>query len=102
MDIVPEMFVDRFGEVSLKEGMIRIELVSLSAAEPRVLQRLVMSVQAFIQMLQTQHNMVQSLERAGILSVQPPTRPADTTTATTEPEVSPGITPPRSPNFPSG
>ena len=30
MDAVPEIFVDAFGEISLKHGMIRIELVSLS------------------------------------------------------------------------
>src|SRR6266511_5841718 len=34
---VAETFVDAFGEVSFKHGMIRIELVSLSRSEPRVM-----------------------------------------------------------------
>jgi hypothetical protein len=55
MDLVPETFVDAFGEISLKHGMIRIELVSLSGPEPRVTQRLVTSLQAFRQMLQAQN-----------------------------------------------
>src|SRR5262245_34316515 len=46
MDAVPETFVDAFGEISLKHGMIRIELVSLSGSEPRVTQRLITSLQA--------------------------------------------------------
>jgi hypothetical protein len=93
MDAVPEIFVDRLGEVALKEGLIRIELVSLSGPEPRVTQRLIMSVQAFLQMLQVQHNMVQSLERAGILTVQP-AAPAGPVTTTGAAAPSPAMTPP--------
>ena len=51
-----ETFVDAFGEVSFKHGMIRIELVSLSGSEPRVMQRLIMSLQGFSQMLQAQND----------------------------------------------
>jgi hypothetical protein len=36
MDAISETFVDAFGEISFKHGMIRIELVSLSGSEPRV------------------------------------------------------------------
>lgn len=99
MEAVPETFVDRLGEVSLKEGMIRIELVSLSGSEPRVTRRLVMSLQAFIQVFQVQRSMVQSLERAGVLSVQPPPGSAGVSAAATEPAAAPDIAPPRSPNF---
>jgi hypothetical protein len=67
MDAVPETFVDAFGEISLKHGMIRIELVSLSGAEPRVTHRLITSLQAFSQMLQAQKGMFEQLEKAGVI-----------------------------------
>jgi hypothetical protein len=70
MDAVPETFVDAFGEISLKHGMIRIELVSLSGPEPRATQRLITSLQAFSQMLQAQNGMLEQLEKAGV--VRPP------------------------------
>jgi hypothetical protein len=67
MDAVPETFVDAFGEISLKHGMIRIELVSLSGPEPRVTQRLITSLQAFSQILQAQNGMFEQLEKAGVI-----------------------------------
>src|SRR5262245_56569399 len=67
MDAVHETFVDAFGEISLKHGMIRIELVSLSGPEPRVTQRLITSLQAFSQMLQAQNGMLEQLEKAGVI-----------------------------------
>ena len=67
MDGVPETFVDALGEISLKHGMIRIELVSLSGPEPRVTRRLITSLQAFSQMLQAQNGMLEQLEKAGVL-----------------------------------
>src|SRR5262245_28865936 len=70
MDAVPETFVDAFGEISLKHGMIRIELVSLSGSEARVTQRLITSLQAFSQMLQAQNGMREQLEKAGV--IRPP------------------------------
>ena len=73
MDAVPETFVDAFGEISLKHGMIRIELVSLSGSEPQVTQRLITSLQAFSQMLRAQNGMLEQLERAGVIrSSSPP------------------------------
>jgi hypothetical protein len=80
MDAVPETFVDAFGEISLKHGMIRIELVSLSGSEPRVTQRLITSLQAFSQMLQAQNGMMEKLEKAGVIR---PAQPA------AEPEAAP-------------
>ena len=72
---VPETFIDAFGEISLKHGMIRIELVSLSGPEPRVTQRLITTLQAFTQMLQAQNGMFEQLEKAGVIrgtsSIQP-------------------------------
>jgi hypothetical protein len=73
MDAVPETFVDAFGEISFKHGVIRIELVSLSGAEPRITQRLITSLQAFTQMLQAQQGMIERLEKAGVIRpVEPP------------------------------
>src|SRR5262245_54715363 len=111
MDAVLETFIDRFGEVSFKEGMIRIELVSLSGAEPRVTQRLIMSVHAFVQTLPVQHQMLERLQRAGVIrtapSAQPEATPEPTPESTdrppTEPEPVPRpqapVAPPKSPNF---
>ena len=67
MDAAPETFVDALGEISLKHGMIRIALVSLSGPEPRVTQRLITSLQAFSQMLQAQNGMLEQLEKAGVV-----------------------------------
>src|SRR5215472_15407608 len=67
MDAAPETFVDAFGEISFKHGVIRIELVSLSGPEPRVTQRLVTSLQAFQQMVQAQNGMLAQLEKAGVI-----------------------------------
>jgi hypothetical protein len=73
MDAIPETFVDAFGEISLKHGMIRIELVSLSGSEPRVTQRLVTSLQAFRRIVQAQNSMLEQLEKAGVIRpAQPP------------------------------
>ena len=73
MDAILETFVDAIGEISLKHGMIRIELVSLSSSEPRVTQRLITSLQAFSQMLQTQNGMLEQLQKAGMIRpIEPP------------------------------
>ncbi|RWH69294.1 MAG: hypothetical protein E5X68_31865 [Mesorhizobium sp.] len=85
MDTVPETFVDAFGEISLKHGMIRIELVSLSGSEPRVTQRLITSLQAFSQMLQTQNGMREQLEKAGMMRSQQPSPGAEPGSEPTSP-----------------
>jgi hypothetical protein len=72
MDGIPETFVDAFGEISFKHGMIRIELVSLSGPEPRVTHRLVTSLQAFSQILQAQKGMFEQLEKAGLIRAAAP------------------------------
>ncbi|MDX8524877.1 hypothetical protein RFM68_10185 [Mesorhizobium sp. MSK_1335] len=85
MDAVPETFVDAFGEISLKHGMIRIELVSLSGSEPRVTQRLITSLQAFSQMLQAQNGMREQLEKAGVIRSQQPSPGAEPGSQPTSP-----------------
>src|SRR5258708_37483242 len=73
MTAVPETFVDTIGEISFKQGMIRIEWVSLSGPESRVSQRLITSLQAFQQMVQAQNGMLERLEKAGVIRpVEPP------------------------------
>jgi hypothetical protein len=127
MDATPETSVDAFGEVSFKHGMIRIELVSLSGSEPRVMQRLIMSLQGFSQMLQAQNNILERLERAGVIRpvepppgaepaperggvgaaavrrltlIEPVPQPASTPASVSEPlRPAPERGPPKSPNF---
>src|SRR6266540_2595333 len=125
MDATPETFVDAFGEVSFKHGTIRIDLVSLSGSEPRVMQRLIMSLQGFSQMLQAQNNILERLERAGVIRpvepppgaepaperggvgaavrrltlIEPVPQPVSTPAAVSEPAPAPAQGPPRSPNF---
>jgi hypothetical protein len=77
MDTVLETFVDACGEISLKHGMIRIELVSLSGPEPRVMQRLIMNLQAFSHMVQAQNGMLGQLEKAGAIRLAQPAPEAD-------------------------
>src|SRR3954447_3076140 len=125
-DAVRESFVDGIGEISLKHGMIRIELVSLSGPEPRVIQRLIVGVQAFSQMLQAQNGMREQLEKAGVLRpaqpppeadkpaergvvaavrrltrIEPVSQPAAAAAASDEVVTQPAaeLAPPRSPNF---
>jgi len=76
MAALPETFADAFGEISLKHGMIRIELVSLSGSERRVTLRLITSLQSFSQMLQAQNGMLEQLEKADVVRL-PSSPPAD-------------------------
>jgi hypothetical protein len=125
METVPETFVDAFGEISLKHGMIRIELVSLSGPEPRVTQRLITSLQAFSQMLQAQNGMLEQLEKAGVVRlpssppaaepaldrggvvaavrrlarIEPVPQPATPPAPVGGPAPQPTMGPPKSPNF---
>src|SRR5262245_12847958 len=75
MDAVPETFVDAFGEISLKHGMIRIELVARPCPEPGGPQRLITSLQTFRQMLQAQNGMLEQLEKAGVIRPAQPAQP---------------------------
>jgi hypothetical protein len=106
MDGIPETFIDRFGEVSFREGMVRIELVSLSSDEPRVIRRLIMSVQAFMQMQPVQRDMLERLQEAGVIRAvratpEPESDSADPPDAAVEPVSWPrsATALPRSPNF---
>lgn len=127
MVAVPETFVDAFGEISFKHGMIRIELVTLSDSEPRVTHRLITSLQAFSQMVQAQNGMLEQLQKAGVIRpahpapeaeaapergsvlnvvrrltrIEPVPQPASAPAAMSEPpsRLTPELGQPKSPNF---
>ncbi len=109
MATVPEIFIDGIGEIALKEGLIRIELLSISGAEPEVRQRLIMTAPAFLHAVQLQQNVVAKLEEAGIVrarraavsapAVAPVSEPVATSAVAASAATAPGGRP-KSPNFP--
>ncbi|MEM7404335.1 MAG: hypothetical protein AAF458_03535 [Pseudomonadota bacterium] len=68
-------FIDGIGEVRLSGGMIRIDLITLSAAErdeegnplPEVQEQLVLAPEGFMQMFGTLANTIQQMEEDGLL-----------------------------------
>jgi len=101
MNLVPELFVDGFGEISFREGLIRIELVSRSGEQPEVRQRLIMTTPAFLHAVQLQENMVAKFEEAGIIRARgsAPMAPAIAPEPVAEAPPAPPPLPPKSPNF---
>lgn len=105
--MIPEIFVDGIGRIGFFEGMIRIELISRSGAEtdeqgrpkPEVRQRLIMSLNGFLQGLQAQQSVIAKLQEAGVLRVEP--QPAQAAMPAAGPAAANGATPaaPKSPNF---
>jgi hypothetical protein len=100
---IPELFADGVLDVGFGNGMVRIDLFSLSAVRrdaggqplPAIRQRVVMSLPGFLSALQALEGMRRQLEQAGVL---PPGARAQT------PAEAPGRpaqppSPPRSPNF---
>jgi hypothetical protein len=108
MAMVPEILVDGFGDIAFKEGLIRIELISLSDSAPEVRQRLIMTIPAFLHAVQAQQNMVAKFEEVGVIRARrttpsaPGTVPApleaETPAAGPAPERAAAM--PKSPNFP--
>ena len=103
MNLVPELFIDGFGEISFKEGLIRIELVSHSGEQPEVRQRLIMTTPAFLHAFQLQENMVAKFEEAGITRARRSTPaasaiPSEPAVAVVGAPAAPPL-PPKSPNF---
>jgi hypothetical protein len=105
--MIPEVFVDGIGRIGLVEGMIRIELISRSGAEPdeqgrpkpEVRQRLIMSLNAFLQGLQAQQSVIAKLQEAGVIRAEP--QPAGPGAVAPTPAAGNGAAPvlPKSPNF---
>lgn len=116
MAMVPEIFIDGFGQISFKDGLIRIELVSLSGNEPEVRQRIIMTVPAFLNAVQLLQSIIGKFEQAGVVRapvlqfrkgvaeaapVATPSPAAESAPAT-RPEPAESLGPPKSPNFSVG
>src|SRR5437867_1700509 len=99
--MIPEVFVDGIGRIGFVDGMVRIELISRSGAEtdeqgrprPEVRQRLIMTLNAFLQGLQAQQSVIAKLQEAGVLRVD-----AAPAAGTPAPAPTPAVLP-KSPNF---
>jgi hypothetical protein len=125
-DRIPELYADGVFDIGFGNGMVRIDLFSLSALRkdangqplPAIRQRVVMSLPGFLASLSALEGMRQRLEAAGVLPsgsgtvpapsaapafqspVQAPIQPASPTgpsTGSATPAPPPGR--PRSPNF---
>lgn len=104
---IPELFADGVLDVGFGNGMVRIDLFSLSAVRrdasgqplPALRQRVVMSLPGFLSALQAMEGMRRQLEQAGVLP--PPAARAATSaeTPSAHPAVVQPPAPPRSPNF---
>ncbi|CBS91591.1 hypothetical protein [Azospirillum lipoferum] len=127
-DRIPELYADGVFDIGFGNGMVRIDLFSLSALRkdgngqplPAIRQRVVMSLPGFLASLSALEGMRQRLEAAGVLPpnsgmvpppapapspafqspVQAPIQPASPTGPSTGP-ATPATPPgrPRSPNF---
>ena len=127
-DRIPELYADGVFDIGFGNGMVRIDLFSLSALRkddngqplPAIRQRVVMSLPGFLASLSALEGMRQRLEAAGVLPpnsgtvpapapapspafqspVQAPIQPASPTGPSTGP-ATPVLPPgrPRSPNF---
>lgn len=127
-DRIPELYADGVFDIGFGNGMVRIDLFSLSALRkddngqplPAIRQRVVMSLPGFLASLSALEGMRQRLEAAGVLPpgsgtvpppapapspafqspVQAPIQPASPTGPSTGP-ATPASPPgrPRSPNF---
>lgn len=117
-DRIPELYADGVFDIGFGNGMVRIDLFSLSALRkddngqplPAIRQRVVMSLPGFLASLAALEGMRQRLEAAGVLPpagsapppgaapafrtpAQPPAQPSSSPAAPARPG------PPRSPNF---
>lgn len=120
-DRIPELYADGVFDIGFGNGMVRIDLFSLSALRkddngqplPAIRQRVVMSLPGFLASLAALEGMRQRLEAAGVLppagsapaAPLPGAAPALRTPAQppAQPSSSPAVParpgPPRSPNF---
>jgi hypothetical protein len=127
-DRIPELYADGVFDIGFGNGMVRIDLFSLSALRkddngqplPAIRQRVVMSLPGFLASLSALEGMRQRLEAAGVLPpnsgtvpapapapspafqspVQAPIQPASPTGPSTRPATPvPPPGRPRSPNF---
>lgn len=97
-DRIPELYADGVFDIGFGNGMVRIDLFSLSALRkdangqplPAIRQRVVMSLPGFLASLSALEGMRQRLEAAGVLPPGSGTGPAS---------ASPSATPSAAPTF---
>ncbi|CAO3441285.1 hypothetical protein [Azospirillum endophyticum] len=83
-DRIPELYADGVFDIGFGNGMVRIDLFSLSALRkddngqplPAIRQRVVMSLPGFLASLSALEGMRQRLEAAGVLPANPGVVPA--------------------------
>lgn len=83
-DRIPELYADGVFDIGFGNGMVRIDLFSLSALRkddngqplPAIRQRVVMSLPGFLASLAALEGMRQRLEAAGVLPPSPGAAPA--------------------------
>jgi len=102
--MIPEIYADGIGAITMSNGVVRLDLVSVSGPEPAPGQRppaeahhrVVMSPQAFVQSVGMMQDLMAKLIDAGVLRREP------APTSAPEGEVSgppAPARPPSSPNF---
>jgi hypothetical protein len=77
-DSLPELYTDGISNLEVSNGMVRMDLYSLSGKEKEAdgapskveRQRIIMSPQGFLECFSTMQNMFQKLEEAGLLKRQ--------------------------------
>jgi hypothetical protein len=105
-DRIPELYADGVFDIGFGNGMVRIDLFSLSALRkdangqplPAIRQRVVMSLPGFLASLSALEGMRQRLEAAGVL---PPGSGAGPGAPVSAPPHAPSVTPPAVPAFQS-
>jgi len=103
MDSSRELFADGIGEISLSNGMVRIDLITYLTSqktkdqppEIAVRQRVVMPPDGFLRSFGAMENLVKQLVDAGLVKPRNQDNAANNVSAATE---SPSD-PPKSPNF---
>ncbi len=88
----PEIFADSIGNISIIGGVVRIDLISLSATErdadnqpvPVFRQRVIMPLDGFARAFGIQEDLVKKMVRDGVLSVRA-APPSDSPAATANP-----------------
>ena len=74
-----ELFADSLGGISITGGVVRMDLVSLSSSEkdekgqpkPVFRQRLIMPVEGFVQSFSLMAQVMQQLEKSGVIKKAP-------------------------------
>jgi hypothetical protein len=81
--MVKDVFCDGIGAISMTEGMVRIDLISLqpnavdpNKPTPEIRQRVVLTPQAFLQSVAAMQSLLQRMEEAGVVRRTPAGAPA--------------------------